>query len=1037
MNKLCKKIIGITALAAVALSSAICPVSAKIVTSQKTNGTVNPNFPDLENVVLYQDYESGYNSLAPIALNGATATIVAENNENMGMVRKIDNAKDAKLTVGDEQKDITQASIPIGDSTAFNAQQDKGRIMLDFDVMLEDKSQNYIIMMRDTEGVDFGWLMFDYNGKVLVDKDGYAPAMRTGKNYTNDSVLGGTYTPKTWNHITIVATPNGVDSTIDFYMDGKYMATSTVDFWKNYNGEQKDKITGVLNRFFICTGLTFTNPDSDTADKSETAAISIDNVCVSYSDQYDSFYASEPVAENGKISVDFNETLASDNNFDGIKIIGLDGVEKQKSSVSVFGSSLTITMKDALEGDKPYAIVVPTDFISVTGHKLVDSAITFDVPNDFNTIFEQGFDSMSDGANTTPIGFFADTKMFGGNFNVVTDPDSSKDGKALYINGTSGQYFRWFGISDPKTPDQKQGVYQYYGAPEYVTASMDFYFDELSHTANMYVLGLNQKRFADAYFDGKGNFVVKKDLNAPNYYDKNAYEYDLTRCYVYNGIKPQKWYTVKAVTNCVDKTVSWYLDYDGEDHFVAKNNYLMDGEGFREIMLDAKTVNGTAKNAGSFYMDNVKIENSNTINTKADLVKQTGADVAVDFTSNSANVPDEYVLSFDVKSDKLRPVTDGTANNDTSSPTYYISSEGRYDSKNTPDDTTDDATPALWLQMNENGQLVMENSFNSFWSNADKVVCPAVESAKDGEFNIKLYVNKSATKNVSIYVDDVLVRRIGLGWGVDNNTYTYAQFPYDGKAVSNGYHKLTKIGIQKPTENTKISNARIGLVNVNEPSNITVTDMLGKTYNIQSNMIPGNVKTIAVKYKNALGDDTTFSGCKLADNSGAEVENITKSYTGDTLTLTIPDGTYLENSKAYNLTLNGISNASDYATTFSINDTGVLSATDLKLYKGESELGESAVSKSDVISAGCTMSNPTGAEKTALLIIAEYDAEQKLMKNIEYQTITVAPYATVTIDTTNNTETRITASDNNLTYKAYVVTGFNSLIPLTGFVQNR
>ena len=1032
MNKLCKKIIGITALAAVVLSSAICPVSAKIVTSQKTNGTVNPNFPNLENVVLYQDYESGYNELVPIVLNGASATTVAAQDRKMGMVRKIYNAKNATLN----GKDITQRWIPIGDSTAFNAQQGKGRVMLDFDVMLEDATQNYIIMMRDTGEVDFGWLMFDCNDNVLVAKDGYEHTMRAGKNYVNYSIQGGTYTPKEWNHITIVASPNGTDSTIDFYMDGKYIATSTVDFWKDPQWKQNENITGVLNRFFICTGQTFLNPDSDTANKSDTAAISIDNVRVSYADQYNNFYASEPVAANGKINVSFNETLASDNNFAGIKIVGQDGVEKQKSSVSVFGSSLTITMKDALEGDKPYAIVVPTDFISVTGHKLTDSAITFETPSDFNTIFEQGFDSMSDGANTTPIGFFADTKMFGGDFNVVTDPDSSKGGKAVHINETTGRYFRWHGVPNSTWDDYEQGVYKYYGASKYVTASMDFYFEELSHTANIYVLGSGQKRFADAYFDGKGNFIVKKDVNAPNLYDKNAYDYNLARYYVYNGIKSKKWYTVKAVTDCAEKTVSWYLGYDGEDHFVSKNNYLLDGEGFKEIMMNAPKLSGNTYNAGSFYMDNIKIENSNSINTKADLVKQTGADIAVDFTSNSANVPDEYVLSFDVKSDKLRPVAGDTANNDASTPTYYISSEAKYEYADT-DGTTKYATPSLWFQMNKNGQLEMKKSFNSFWTDTNNVVCPAVESAKDGEFNIKFYVNKSATKNVSVYVDDVLVRRIGLGWGVDNNTYTYAQFPYDGKGVSNGYHKLTKIGVLNATENTKISNARIGLVNVNEPSNITVTDMLGKTYNIQSNMIPGNVKTIAVKYKNALDEGTTFDGCKLADNSGAEVVNITKSYTGDTLTLTIPDGTYLENSKAYNLTLNGISNTSDYATTFSINDTGVLSATDLKLYKGESELGESAVSKSDVISAGCTMSNPTGAEKTALLIIAEYDAEQKLMKNIKYQTITAAPYETAAIDTTNNTETQITASDNNLTYKAYVVTGFNSLIPLTGFVQNK
>lgn len=1030
-KKFSKKLISIMTLATMILASMISPASAKIVTSTRSNSIIDPNFPNLENVVLYQDYESGFESSGPIALNGATATTIDSQNEDFGFVKQIE-AKNASLS----GKDITQTSIPVGDSVGFTTEQDKGRVIFDVDVMLKDKTQNYIIMLRDSKGVDYGWIMFDCKGNILFDKDGYAPSMKSGKNYEKDSVIGGTYTPGSRNHISAIITPNGIDTIIDFYIDGKYITTATEDFWRNHTGDEKDKITGELARFFIFTAPTYTNGEDAEPEKSETAAINIDNVCVSYADQYDNFYSNEPIAANGKIKVGFNETLASDNTYDQIKVIGIDGVEKAKQSVSVYDRELTITMQDSLVGGESYAVVVPNDFLSITGHKLADTAVTFVAPNDFNILFEQNFDALSIGANSTPAGFYADTKMFGNDFNIVNNPDSSKVGNVVFIDGTTtGPYFRWFGMNDPNTPDQRIGVHQYYGASNYITASTDFYFDELSHTANMYILGPGDKRFADAYFDGKGNFIVKKVIDAPTSY-QNAYAYDLSKYTVYSGIKPKKWYTVKTVTNCVDKTVSWYLIVDGQEYFVAQNLYFQDGEGFREIRLQASTVNSVNNNAGKFYLDNVKIENSNSADIKKVLTAQADESAKeVDFTAQSADVPDEYVLSFDISTDILRPTAEGTANDDKTSPTYYVTSEARYDYKNTPNDKTDDAIPSIYFQMNRNGELVMEKGLNSFWSDTTKVICPAVESAKDGNFSIKFYINKSATKTVSIYVDEVLVRRMGLGWGNDNNSYQATGFPYDGKAVSANYHKFTKIGISEASESTNISNAKIGLTSVNSPIDIALTDTFNKTYKVQSNQIPGNVKTIAVKYKNALNDGVTFDNCKLANTDGSEVLGLHKTLNGDTITITVPDRTYLENGKTYMLTLNGIDGAKDFSTQFTINDTGISSVTGLKMYKGNAELGDDTIVSNDVISAGCVVDNPTSVEKKCILLLVEYDAEQKLMHNIKYQYITASPYSSVTIDTTNNIDTAIVASGSDSVFKAFVFSSFERLYPLTHFVQ--
>ena len=144
---------------------------------------------------------------------------------------------------------------------------------------------------------------------------------------------------------------------------------------------------------------------------------------------------------------------------------------------------------------------------------------------------------------------------------------------------------------------------------------------------------------------------------------------------------------------------------------------------------------------------------------------------------------------------------------------------------------------------------------------------------------------------------------------------------------------------------------------------------------------------------------------------------------------------YLENGKTYRLTLNGIDGAKDFSTPFTINDTGISSVTGLKMYRGNAELGYDTIVLKDVISAGCVVDNPTSVEKKCILLLVEYDAEQKLMRNIKYHDITASPYSSVTIDTTNNTDTAIAACGNDSVFKAFVLSSFESLRPLTHFVQ--
>ncbi|MGN0179440.1 MAG: hypothetical protein ACI4DY_08385, partial [Monoglobaceae bacterium] len=633
------------------------------------------------------------------------------------------------------------------------------RVMVEFDFTASSTDFPYRIMLRDKviDGKyrDFAHLFFAPNGKVVVGVNGGTPfnlstdpEVTPARGYNAaDYEVGKTY------RMTMVYDINGRDveaghnTTVDYYMDGRYLYTADTSFFSstgegNSGAAQPDNYLASIF-FGSGSGSVASGVELDATGKS----LKIENFKALNADMYPSLEYDAPTVDENGVKVKFSETLAcantaeytSGNDLSTVQIKSIDGETVEGVSAAIKNETLQLTYTGSLKSGKTYYVILPKNFKSVDEKVLADNTIAFKAPEAKGadaTLYTQDFESATDGSAPTGLGYSTvDTKTY-----VKVDDTHNK---AWLLNGdytyTDIKYVRCLPVDD--SADAKS---------DEIVVSADFYLNELKRTADIRVQDQHDnKAFGFCFFDAAGHFVVIKNKDHVWSQDEIVSQSSDTYIVANTPIEAKKWYTVKMVINTADRTVTYYLGTDGTWETVATVDFLQGTQGthyFDELRLQGWDDSKNSKRPyGDFYMDNIKIGYQN-INTTMASTLATADNKEYDFTSIENKLGDKYLLDVDVKF----TAADKTVRFRTT------------DTKNSPS--------GLIFGVDGDGNLSMTPSLLN-WYTSKTSLNTTVELNKP--VNIKLLVDKTRLKTVTVFVDNKYVRSLALGWGSEPDNANY------------------------------------------------------------------------------------------------------------------------------------------------------------------------------------------------------------------------------------------------------------------------
>lgn len=888
------------------------------------------------------------------------------------------------------------------------------RVMVEFDFTASSTDFPYRVMSRDkvtigTDGKeiyrDFGHLIIAPNGKVVVSVNGGSPfnisnvkdATPTRGVNVADYEAGKTY------RMTMVYDINGRDveaghnTTIDYYMDGKYLYTADTSFFSS-TGEGKAD-AAIADRYLgtIYFGSAFPgNLTSDTKVVDTGKTLKIENFKVLNADMYPNLEYDAPTVDENGVKIKFSETLAcantadytSGNDLSTVQIKSIDGEAVEGVSATIKNETLSLTYTGSLKSDKTYYVILPKNFKSVDEKVLADNTIVFKAPKAKGveaTLYTQDFESATDSELPSGLG--------GSSVDTLTysKVDDSHN-KAWLLNGdyTDIKYVRCTAVNDAN-----------FDLSDEIVVSADFYLNELQRTADITVHNsTGNKKLGLCFFDSAGHFVVVQDKISPWSTDETVAASNNKYIVANTQITAKKWYTVKMVINKVDRTVTYYLGADGNWETVGTVDILeaTDAQPFNDLRLTGweKTVDSVkTRPYGNFYMDNIKIGYQNVNTTMASTLATAADKIDYNFSDIESKLGDKYLLDADV--------TFTQANK----PLYFRSTSN----------VTNHATCGLIFNVDADGNLSMSKSLLAWKADAYmQSLNTTVELNKP--VNIKLLVDKTKIKTVTVFVNDQYVRSLALGWGNEPNNKNYLT-DNDNMGAANF------IKGDGNTDPNKVNKVSIGHVTSNIPEGITLTDSSDKTYGIYTDGIPANIGSVSLTYGDAFADGTVVSGAtlnaKAGDGALTPVDGYTAALSADKKSIVISKTDGVLANGTYVISVSGISGADDFSTEFVVNDTRSLVIDSFSVAKDGNNYYPSISAR-----------NYSVAKADLTVIICEYtkDAVPQLV-NVKFKPIELIGGASVTTDSTY-TDLVLTTTRTDTLIKAFIWNDLGSNVPLVG-----
>ena len=872
------------------------------------------------------------------------------------------------------------------------------RVMVEFDFTASSTDFPYHIMSRDEpkDGKyrDFAHLMLAPNGKVVVGVNGGTPYnLSTDKTITPARGYNAAdYEANKTYRMTMVYDINGRDveaghnTTIDYYMDGKYLYTADTSFFSSTGEGKADAATADkhLARLYFGpkSGSVADGVSVDPTGKS----LKIENFKVLNADMYPNLEYDAPTVDESGVKIKFSETLAcantadytSGNDLSGVQIKSIDGEAVEGVSATIKNETLSLTYTGSLKPGKTYYVILPKNFKSVDEKVLADNTIAFKAPEAKGleaTLYTQDFESATDGALPSGLGYSdVETKEY-----KTVDATHNK---AWLLNGDYAgiKYVRCLPVNDANIDLSDE-----------IVVSADFYLNQLKRTADIMVQQESgNKKIGFCFFDAAGHFVAVKDKAHAWSTDETVAASNNTYIVANTQISAQKWYTVKMVINKVDRTVTYYLGDDGawetvgtvpilQDPAVVndENPYIV----FNELRLQGwqKIVNDvTTRPYGDFYMDNIKIGYQNINTTMASTLATATNDKEYNFSDIADKLGDKYLLDADVTFTQANKAV------------YFRCNNSKYTGKT-----------GLLFRVDDANNLSMSKSLIEWWSDS-YVYSLNTKVELNKPVNIKLLIDKTRLKTATVFVNGQYVRSLALGWG---NEPSNADYLTDNMGAANF---VKGDGNTSPNTVNKVS---IGHVTSNIPEGITLTDSSDKTYGIYTDGIPADVGSVSLNYANAFADSTDVSGATLnkkgEDGALTVVSGYAAALSTDKKSIVISktDGV-LENG-TYTISVIGVTGADNFTTDFVVNDTRGFVINSFSVAKDE-----------DKYYPSITATNYGVSQKSITVLICEYtkDAIPQLV-NADVKPITLNGGASTTI---GKNDISLTTTRTDTTIKAFI-----------------
>ncbi len=859
--------------------------------------------------------------------------------------------------------------------------------MLSFDYMAPQTDHIYKMMFRNTKGVtkkedgsstyyDFAHVYFDQNGKIILSTTGQTP-YNLAKDATFNGSIGfktvADYKANEWGNITAVFHPNNMDTTIDWYVNGKFMLTQTIT---GGSGEKIATAQGVPQEVYIAStksGLSLKS-GADPLTYDGTECLYIDNLKGSYCETYDKFYVTDVKYENSNITLDFNETISAENTFSNVAVKNLNGDVIKTGTPSIMGDMMYIPVNEAVSDRSELTVVFPEDFVSVTGKKIGNNAVCFTAPtkdSKYNTysIYKNEFNSETDSGRNTFVNFKESTNKVFKRATVAGGPNT--DNKDLGRWNTN--------LAD-------------YNYSDKVYVSADFYFDSLVKTDTLQLMTADGKALGSYYFDQNGNFVVISPDAADTAVDWTTIQGDRTigtsptykEIKYVSGIETGKWYTVTAVMDYTKREITYLLGSYTNNVYSEINVgtvYFSHTSTDPVKMLRVYQYGGYGMTEDSYYY----IDNFEYGFCYDEATQYTVSELQNDVFTYEGALADQYAVTFDVT----------TSSVDLNANKIYV--------KNT------NGNKISMVRTEGNGSMGAHGNGPSGWWwpatenwNNEKTADCGVEAGKP--YNVTVLVNKALAKE-STYVNGVFVDSRTLttaNLGTENN-------PFDVKSLQHG----TIDGVTYSISNGKILYPSVG---ANEVKSIRIIDSSNEEFSIYSNGIYSSIEKIKVEYAEEIGNDAEIDvDIQIdPDTNGQILENVTAVLSADKKSVEISLPSPMQNG-VYRLSIS-VTGAKAFVANFTVDEKRELAFSDFAL-KGET--------------ASVTAKNPSGVSANFTLIIAEYTNEI-IPRLIQTNFVTKDNFTG-----TENVSVELVddITEGNIV-KAFIWDGFTNIRPLVPYIQN-
>lgn len=473
-------------------------------------------------------------------------------------------------------------------STAVNE-----RSVVSFDFKAKQTDHIFrMVFLDDSTTTPFASIYWDHAGRLLFSLDGSVPTgiTATGTYSLKQSIVP--YDAEKWHNISAVITPDGDDTTISYYYDGKLVADSNVSALAG-----KYPVSGKFKSIYMASTQTGYGA-AETLEYDGSEALYIDNIQVVK--DIPEFYANAEYKEE-YIKVDFSEQYSAEYYMTDAELYDTSTGALVEADVYTEPRSIYITPKNELSSYREYAVKLPDGLKSALGKDAYSEYVYFTAPKNFQStggelsmpyVFSADFENLSEGtaANAAPWSGIIDGGSINGVScseiagNKVVSYKSTENANALKFSAKTGRTTRWNESADFDSAVIKLDV-----SRNKEKRSTDF----ITFVSNFPA--------GQCFFDSYGHFVMVDGISADTLVadlEREDCDGDCPDNYiVYNmPLDETGWCNLTIVVDKIGKEISYYIDDDlaGTCSYineaaapqVTELRLLAYGGDSREILLD-------------------------------------------------------------------------------------------------------------------------------------------------------------------------------------------------------------------------------------------------------------------------------------------------------------------------------------------------------------------------------------------------------------------------------------------------------------------